>query len=57
MAASKSDIIFSQINKLEEQFSGKRISIKQYNIELYAAMKRMDEGKFLTHAEVVKLLL
>jgi hypothetical protein len=32
-----------------------RISKKQYNLELNAAMKRMDFGEFLTQSQVDKL--
>ena len=32
-----------------------RISIEQYNQELDEAMKRMDEGEFYTHEQVVSL--
>ncbi|MGL4597875.1 MAG: hypothetical protein ACRCYO_10110 [Bacteroidia bacterium] len=35
--------------------SDKRISKKQYNKELNDAMKRMDQGQFLTQAEVEQL--
>lgn len=32
----------------------KRISLKQYNIELEASIKEMKQGKGISHAEVVK---
>ena len=31
------------------------ISIEEYNLELEAAMKRMDAGKFYTHEQVVEM--
>ena len=40
---------------LKEHSSAGRISKKQYNEELDAAMKRMDSGKYLTQAQVEKL--
>jgi hypothetical protein len=32
----------------------KRISVEQYNKEIEASMKQINEGKFVTHAEVLK---
>jgi len=40
---------------LKEHSSGGRISKKQYNDELDAAMKRMDSGQYLTQSQVEKL--
>ena len=31
------------------------LSVDQYNAEIAEAMKRMDDGDFYTHEEVVKL--
>jgi hypothetical protein len=48
-------VFFELLNYfLEEQSSNKRISKKQYNLELDAAMRRIDEGKYLTQSEVEK---
>jgi hypothetical protein len=40
---------------LKDQSSDGRISKKQYNDELDAAMKRIDSGKYLTQSQVEKL--
>ena len=40
---------------LKENFSVSRISKKQYNAELDAAMKRIDSGKYLTQSQVEKI--
>lgn len=40
---------------LKEHTSGRRTSKKQYNKELNDAMKRMDDGHFLTQEQVDKL--
>ncbi|CAN5856606.1 hypothetical protein BH11BAC7_BH11BAC7_07350 [soil metagenome] len=53
----KSGFNLSRIKKSEELFTGERISIEQYNLELDAAIKRIDKGDFLTHEEVVKRFL
>lgn len=40
---------------LKDQATVGRISKKQYNDELDAAMKRIDSGKYLTQSEVERL--
>ena len=40
---------------LKEHSSESRITKKQYNSELDAAMKRIDSGQFLTQSQVEKL--
>jgi hypothetical protein len=40
---------------LKENSSVSRISKKQYNTELDAAMKRIDSGKYLTQSQVENL--
>ena len=40
---------------LKEHSSVTRTTKKQYNLELDAAMKRMDSGQFLTQSQVEKL--
>ncbi|MDQ3110790.1 MAG: hypothetical protein M3R17_12925 [Bacteroidota bacterium] len=41
---------------LMDQSSDGRISTKQYNNELDAAMKRIDSGKYLTQSQVERLV-
>lgn len=41
-------------NILHVESTEKRITVKQYNKEIEAAMKQIKEGKTVTHAEVLK---